>query len=92
MSASGSRGKSPRRVSEQIVRKNMDMDARKLAAARRILGTATDTETVDQALDLVVYQNEVIEALDRLAAAGGLAEMFPDGASEPATRRRRKAR
>jgi Arc/MetJ family transcription regulator len=92
MTDSGSRGKAPRRVSERIVRKNMDMDARKLAAARRILGTTTDTETVDQALDLVVYQDEVIGALDRLAEAGGLAEMFPDGASEPAARRRRKTR
>lgn len=95
MATSKSRGKSSRRagrVSETIVRKNMDMDARKLEAARRILGTATDTETVDQALDLVVYRAEVMDALDRLAAAGGLVEVFPDNVSAPPARRRRKSR
>jgi len=95
MAASKSRSKPPRRadrVSEQVVRKNMDMDARKLEAARRILGTSTDTETVDQALDLVAFHSEVFDALDRLAAAGGLVEMFPDNVSAPPARRRRKAR
>jgi hypothetical protein len=67
-----------RRVAEPAVaRKNMDMDVRKLEAARRILGAATDTEAVDRALDAVIMQGEVIEALDRLAAAGGVAEVYP---------------
>ena len=61
------------RVSEAAVaRKNMDMDVRKLAEARRILGAATETETVDRALDYVVFQGEVFAALDRLADAGGV--------------------
>ena len=58
------------------VRKNMDMDGGKLAAAQRILGTRTETETVDRALDYVVFQGEVFAALDSLAALGGLDDPF----------------
>lgn len=76
-----------KRVAEpSVARKNMDMDVRKLDAARRILGAATDTETVDRALDSVIMQGEVTEALDRLAAAGGVADVYP------APRRTRPAR
>jgi Arc/MetJ family transcription regulator len=58
------------------VRKNMDMDAAKLAAAQRILGARTETETVDRALDYVVFQGDVFAALDSLVAAGGLDDLF----------------
>lgn len=58
------------------VRKNMDMDARKLAAAQALLGARTETETVDLALDYVVFQGEVLAALDHLAALGGLDDPF----------------
>ncbi|MDB4874973.1 MAG: hypothetical protein JWM41_1419 [Gemmatimonadetes bacterium] len=54
------------------VRKNMDMDARKLAAAQELLGARTETETVDMALDYVLFQRDVFGALDRLADLGGL--------------------
>lgn len=65
------------RVSEPAVaRKNMDMDVRKLAEARRILGASSDTEAVDRALDAVVYQDQVFAALDRLADAGGVADVY----------------
>lgn len=70
-------------ASEERVRKNMDMDANKLHAARRILGTRTDTETIDHALDYVIFQGEVFGALDALAALGGL-----DDIAEPARPRR----
>jgi hypothetical protein len=58
------------------VRKNMDMDATKLAAAKRVLGAGSDTETVDRALDYVLFQSSVESALDALAAAGGLDDPF----------------
>lgn len=56
------------------VRKNMDMDPAKLAEAQALLGARTETETVDLALDHVLFQGEVFHALDRLAALGGLEE------------------
>ena len=58
------------------VRKNMDMDAAKLAAAQQILGARTETETVDRALDYVLFQGSVFSALDQLAALGGLDDPF----------------
>ncbi len=53
------------------VRKNMDMDASKLRAAQRTLGTRTETETVDRALDLVLGRARFDAALDRVTERGG---------------------
>lgn len=66
------------------VRKNMDMDARKLQDAQRVLGTRTETETVDQALDYVVFTDQVFVALDTLASLGGLDDPYAaSGAPRP---------
>lgn len=66
------------RVAEPaLARKNMDMNVQKLEEARRVLGAQTDTETVDRALDTVIFQGEVFDALDRLANAGGLSVVYP---------------
>jgi Arc/MetJ family transcription regulator len=66
-------------------RKNMDMDAAKLAAAQRILGARSETETVDMALEYVLFQGEVFAALDRLSELGGIEDRF-----SPATGKRRR--
>ena len=63
-------------------RKNMDMDAAKLAAAQKILGARSETETVDMALDYVLFQGEVFAALDRLSELGGLEDRFSPSASK----------
>lgn len=60
-------GRGPARV-----RKNMDMDADKLREAQALLGARTETETVDRALDYVVFTSKVFSALDSLAELGGL--------------------
>ena len=39
--------------SRSVIRKNYRLDVRKLERARRALGTATETETIHRALDLV---------------------------------------
>ena len=70
--------------SGERIRKSMDMDAAKLEEARRVLGARTDTETVDQALDYVIFQGEVFGALDALAALGGLDDI--DEPTKPARR------
>lgn len=66
----------------------MDMDAEKLANAQRVLGARSETEAVDMALDYVLYQAEVFDALDRLATAGGLVDAFAMPAHSPRSRRR----
>jgi len=80
---------SPRKpAGPRRTRKNMDMDADKLASAQRVLGARTETEAVDMALDFVLYQAEVLDALDRLAAAGGLVDAFMSPPRSPGSRRR----
>jgi hypothetical protein len=80
----------PRRVREGPIRarKNMDMDPAKLAEAQRVLGASSETETVDMALDYVLFQSEVFGALDRLAALGGLEYVYPTSSG---SKRRRLA-
>ena len=83
MARKRSRGaKAPERI-----RKNIDIDATKLAAARRILGAPTDTATVDQALDDLIFVYELGAAMDALTAAGGLTPMEPESAKALRPRR-----
>ena len=70
------KGKSRRVAEPAIARKNMDMDVAKLELAREVLGARTDTETVDRALDYVLFQAEVFGALDELADLGGLSDPY----------------
>ena len=42
------------------------LDPDMLAAAQRILGTATATETLEQALDLVIFRRELMDGTRNL--------------------------
>ena len=55
----------------------MLMDQRKLDLAKPALGTDTETAAVEAARDLVVFRTEVFQALDKLAAVGGLTSIEP---------------
>ena len=50
-----------RRVLRPKVSKTFRLTPGKLAAAQRILGTETATETIETALDLVVFRRELVE-------------------------------
>jgi len=54
---------SRKRVSrrEQRVSRTYRLPLSKLSAAKRALGAATATETIERALDLVVFQRELID-------------------------------
>jgi hypothetical protein len=43
------------------VPKTYRLSPRKVAAAQRILGTPTATETIETALDMVVFREELVE-------------------------------
>lgn len=66
----------PRGSRSTWVRKNMAMDQRKLALAQRFLGAATETDTVDAALDLVAFQAELFAGLDALGASGPIRDPY----------------
>jgi hypothetical protein len=63
------------------VRKNLRLTQAKLDRAKRILGTETETETIEQALDLVAFREEVIGGVRRLAGSGSLHDVIRDGAA-----------
>jgi hypothetical protein len=58
------------------VRKNVVMDQRKLDVARRALGVDTETETIDQALDLVAFRHELAKGFAAVRRSGGVEDVF----------------
>lgn len=51
----------PARPGAQKVSKTYRLAPDKLAAAQRILGTATATEAIETALDMVVFRQELVD-------------------------------
>jgi len=54
----------------RVRRKNYRIDVARLERSRRILGTRTETETIQRALDLVVDEAALVEALHRFVLKG----------------------
>jgi hypothetical protein len=48
------------------------MDQRKLDVARRALGVDTETEAIDQALDLVAFRGELARGFRAVRRSGGV--------------------
>lgn len=57
------------------VRKNVAMDQQKLDAARRALGVDTETEAIDQALDLVSFGEELAKGFAAVRRSGGIEDV-----------------
>ena len=66
------------RESSTWVRKNMLMDQTKLNEARRVLKTATETETIDVALDEIAFRHGLVAGMRALKRSGGLADLFDE--------------
>lgn len=65
------------RVSEKVA-KSYRLSPRRIAAAQRILGTPNATATIEEALDLVVFREELLSGLEK-AHGLDIEEAFPDG-------------
>ena len=63
-------------ASRGVVRKNLRLTQEKMDRAKKILGTRTETETVEQALDLVAYRKEVVGGIERIAGTGAIRDIF----------------
>ncbi len=74
-------------VKEPKVAMSYRLSPSRIARAQKILGTATATATIEEALDMVVLRHELVKGTD---AAFGLeiTEAFPDGAVRPRGKRR----
>jgi hypothetical protein len=46
------------------------LDEGKIRRAQRILGTQTEAETIDRALDLVVFRKAILHSLESTAGKG----------------------
>jgi hypothetical protein len=66
----------------RVVRKNLRLTQAKIDKAKRILGTATETATIEEALDLVVFRQEVLEGIDRVAGKGMIRDVFENEEDE----------
>jgi hypothetical protein len=64
------------------VRKNLRLTQAKLRRAQRILGAATETDTVEQALDLVAFRQEAIDGVRRVAGTRSVRDVFGDQPSK----------
>lgn len=59
----------PKRVSEEKAPKTYRLAAAKIARARQILGTDSDTATIEMALDLVTFRDELVSGVDAMFGA-----------------------
>jgi hypothetical protein len=66
------------------VRKHFRLSQRKIDEARKALGTKTDTETVEAALDLVTFRREVMEGLERIGGTRTYVDVLREGDVDPA--------
>ncbi len=69
--------KKARVVSEKVAQ-SYRLSPKRIAAAQRILGTPNATATIEEALDLVVFREELNAGLDK-AFGIEIASVFPDG-------------
>jgi len=62
-----------------LKRKNIYLDEGKVRRARRILGTQTETETIDRALELVVFRKAILRSLEQTTGQGWGGKNARDG-------------
>jgi Arc/MetJ family transcription regulator len=65
---------------KKVVRKNMRLRQDLIDRAKRILGTSTETETVEQALELVAFRKEVSEGIRKIGGSGSIRDIYAEGA------------
>ncbi len=62
-----------------LKRKSVYLDEGKMRRAQRILGTQTDEETINKALDMVVFRKEILHSLEQTAGKGWGGKRAQDG-------------
>lgn len=62
---------------EPLARKNFRLHQSKIDQAKKILGTTTETETIDKALDVIVFGKQLREGI-RTARGAEFVDVFAD--------------
>lgn len=65
-----------------VRRKNLNIDQAKLDRVRELLGAATETEAVDEALSMLLLREELVAGVKSIAGTGGVENAFEND-SEP---------
>jgi hypothetical protein len=55
-----------------IKRKNYYLDEVKIKKVQKILGTKTQTETLDKALEMIMFRTDLLESLRKVSGKGGV--------------------
>ena len=63
-------------MKSNVKRKNYYLDENKIRRVRTILGTKTETEAIDAALNLVIFRREILKSLEKVAGKGGVEKVF----------------
>lgn len=63
---------------KNVVRKNMRLRQDLIDRAKEILGTETETETVEEALELVAFRKDVSEGIRRIAGSRSMRDVYAD--------------
>jgi hypothetical protein len=66
------------KIEDKVVRKNMRLRQGLIDRARKILGTQSETETVEQALELVAFRREVTDGIRRMAGTHSMRDIFAE--------------
>ncbi|HUP02305.1 MAG TPA: hypothetical protein VM737_12440 [Gemmatimonadota bacterium] len=60
----------------RAAKKNLRLSQAKIDEANRMLGTSTEIETIEQALDLLAFRQEVMDGIDQIAGKGTVRNML----------------
>jgi hypothetical protein len=63
-------------VNMPLSHKHLKLDQAKIDKARRLLGLATEQETLDRALDLIIAEEPILRAHRRVKGSGGVVDIF----------------
>ena len=59
-------------MSTSVKRKNYYLDEAKIKKVQKILGTKTETETLNKAMDMIMFRTELLESLKKVSGKGGV--------------------
>lgn len=63
-------------MKQTVKRKNYYLDEAKIKGAQKILEAKTETETIDRALDLVLFRKEILNSLKKTKGKGKVEQLF----------------
>lgn len=55
-----------------VKRKNYYLDEIKIRKVQKILGAKTETETLDKALEIILFRAELLDSLKKVSGKGGV--------------------